>query len=345
MKTRTLGNSDLRVSELCLGTMTFGSQNTEAEAQAQLDCALESGINFLDSAEMYPVPTSAEYQGQSEQCIGNWMRLRGNRDQVVIATKAAGPADMTRYLRPDVHFDRRNLEQAVDESLQRLQTDYIDLYQLHWPDRASNFFGQLSYQHRPEKDGTPIQETLAVLKDLVDAGKIRYIGVSNETAWGLMSFLKYAELLDLPRVITVQNPYSLLHRIPEFALAEVMLREQVDLLPYSPLAFGTLTGKYLNGARPEGSRLALYPQYQRYLTPEGVSATEQYVALARRHKLDPVQMALAFVRSRPFTGSTIIGASTVEQLKHAIGSVNLQLSDEVLEGIEAIHQAYPTPCP
>jgi len=345
MKTRMLGNSALNVSELCLGTMTFGAQNTEAESHAQLDCALANGINFLDVAEMYPVPTAAEYQGRSEQYIGNWMRARGNRDQVVVATKAAGPGDMVSYLRPDIHFDRRNIEQAIDGSLQRLQTDYIDLYQLHWPDRASNFFGQLSYSHKPEKDGTPILETLQVLKDQVDAGKIRYIGVSNETAWGLMSFLKYAEMMDLPRVVSVQNPYSLLHRLPEFALAEVMMRENVPLLAYSPLAFGTLTGKYLNDARPEGSRLALFPHYQRYLTAQGIQATEQYVALAQQHGLDPTQMALAFVNSREFMGSTIIGATSVAQLELAIGSTGISLSQEVLAGIEAIHQQYPTPCP
>jgi len=345
MQTRMLGNSDLEVSDVCLGTMTFGGQNTEAQAHAQLDCALGQGINFLDVAEMYPVPTSVETQGLSEQYIGSWLQARGNRDQVIIATKAAGPADMVRYLRPDLHFDQANLVAAVDGSLQRLQTDYIDLYQLHWPDRASNFFGQLGYEHKPEQDGTPIEETLTVLKSLVEAGKIRYIGVSNETPWGLMSFLRYAEKLDLPRVVTVQNPYSLLHRVPDIALAEVMLREQVDLLAYSPLAFGTLTGKYLGGARPEGSRLALFPHYQRYLTEPGIRATEQYVALARQHGLDPVQMALAFVRSRPFVASTIIGATSVAQLEHAIGAAELVVSGEVLAGIEAIHQQYPNPCP
>lgn len=345
MQTRMLGNSDLEVSDICLGTMTFGGQNTEAQAHAQLDCALSQGINFLDVAEMYPVPTSAATQGLSEQYIGSWLQARGNRDQVVIATKAAGPAEMVRYLRPDLHFDQANLVAAVDGSLQRLQTDYIDLYQLHWPDRASNFFGQLGYEHRPEHDGTPIEETLAVLKSLVDAGKIRYIGVSNETPWGLMSFLRYAEKLDLPRVVTVQNPYSLLHRVPDIALAEVMQREQVDLLAYSPLAFGTLTGKYLDGARPEGSRLALFPHYQRYLTEPGIRATEQYVALARQHGLDPVQMALAFVRSRPFVASTIIGATSVAQLEHAAGAAQLELSSELLAAIEAIHQQHPNPCP
>lgn len=345
MKMRTLGHSDLTVSELCLGTMTFGAQNTEAESHAQLDYVLANGINFLDVAEMYPVPTSAKYQGRSEQYIGSWMRERGNRDQVIVATKAAGPADMVSYLRPDIHFDRRNIEQAIEGSLKRLDTDYIDLYQLHWPDRSANFFGQQGYSHKPEKDGTPILETLQVLKDQVDAGKIRYIGVSNETAWGLMSFLKYAELMDLPRVVSIQNPYSLLHRLPEFALAEVMMRENVQLLAYSPLAFGTLTGKYLNDARPEGSRLALFPHYQRYLTPEGVRGTEQYVALAREHGLDPVQMALAFVNNREFMGSTILGATTVEQLALAVGSADVELSCEVLAGIEAIHQQYPTPCP
>ncbi|MBY4676894.1 NADP(H)-dependent aldo-keto reductase [Marinobacterium arenosum] len=345
MEKRTLGSSALDVSLICLGTMTFGNQNSEAQAHQQLDCAIAAGVNFIDAAEMYPVPTGAELQGRTEQYIGNWLRARGNRDRLVIATKASGPGEMVSYLRPDIHFDRRNISEALDGSLRRLQTDYIDLYQLHWPDRASNFFGQLGYRHQPEKDGTPIQQTLEVLKEQVDAGKIRYIGLSNETPWGLMSFLKYAEQFDLPRVVSLQNPYSLLNRTCEIALAEIMQREQVDLLAYSPLGFGTLSGKYLDGALPAGSRLALFPHYQRYLTEQGVRATESYVQLAREHGLDPAQMALAYVNSRPFLASNIIGATSLAQLESNLASVELRLGAELLAAIEAIHNRFPNPCP
>jgi len=345
MQYRKLGQSGLQVSELCLGTMTFGEQNSETEAFAQLDYAAAQGINFLDSAEMYPVPTSPDTQGRTEEIIGNWLHSRGNRERMVVATKAAGPAEMTRYLRPDVHFDRDNLRTAVDDSLRRLRTDYIDLYQLHWPERKTTYFGQLGYRHQPEEDGTPLLETLQVLDELIQEGKIRHIGLSNETPWGVMKCLQLAEQHDLPRIATVQNPYSLLNRTAELALSEVLLREQVSLLAYSPMAFGVLSGKYLNGARPEGSRLALFPHYQRYLSEKGQQATAAYVELARAHGLDPAQMALAFVTSRDFMGSNIIGATTMEQLKSNIESSELRLSDALLEAIEAIHLAQPNPCP
>ncbi|MDA0423775.1 aldo/keto reductase, partial [Stutzerimonas frequens] len=294
----TLGRSDLKVSRIALGTMTFGRQNSEAEAFEQLDYALAHGVNLIDAAEMYPVPTAAEFQGRTEAYIGNWMRQRGNRDQVILATKATGPGEMVRYLRPDICHDERNLRLAIEGSLQRLQTDYIDLYQLHWPDRGTNFFGQLGYRHDPDQNGTPLAETLRVLGELVQEGKIRYIGLSNETPWGTMKCLQLAEQLGLPRIVSVQNPYSLLNRTAEVGLAEVLLREQVGLLAYSPLGFGVLSGKYAGGARPEGSRLALFPEYQRYLTAQGQAATRCYLDLAAEFALDPAQMALAYVNSR-----------------------------------------------
>jgi aryl-alcohol dehydrogenase-like predicted oxidoreductase len=345
MHYRTLGTSDLKVSRICLGTMTFGNQNSEADAHQQLDYAISQGVNFVDLAEMYPVPTAAELQGRTEQYVGNWMRQRNNRNQLVIATKAAGPADMVSYLRSDICFDRRNIRAAIEGSLQRLQTDYIDLYQLHWPDRGTNFFGQLGYQHDASKDGTPILETLKVLKELVDEGKIRNIGLSNESPWGVMTFLKYAELYDLPRVISVQNPYSLLNRKDEIGLTEVLQREQVDLLAYSPLGFGVLSGKYLNEQRPEGARLTLFPSYARYIKPNGIVATQAYVTLAREHGLDPAQMALAYVNSRGFVGTTIIGATTLAQLQSNIDADALVLNDAVVQSIEAIHEGAPNPSP
>ncbi len=345
MQYRKLGNTDLDVSLICLGTMTFGSDLTQDEAFEQMDYALEQGVNFLDGAEMYPIPTSPEYQGRNEEIIGNWLKVRGNRDQVVVATKVTGPGEMVSYIRKDMALDRRNIREAVTNSLRRLQTDYIDLYQLHWPDRATNFFGQLNYTHQPEKDGTPILETLEVLQELVDEGLVRHIGLSNETAWGTMKFLQLAEKHGLPRCVSVQNPYSLLNRTPEIALAEVLQREEVSLLPYSPLGFGVLSGKYLEGARPVGARITRYPTYARYLNEQGQCATAEYVALARQHGLDPAQMALAFVNSREFVSSNIIGASSIEQLKANVASAELVLSEELLASIEEINCRYPNPCP
>jgi len=345
MQYRQLGNTDLNVSLICLGTMTFGRQNTEAEAFEQLDYAWAQGVNFLDAAEMYPVPVDERYQGLTETYIGNWMKQRNNRDKVIVATKVAGPGDFVSFIRPDMHFDRKNIREALQGSLKRLQTDYIDLYQLHWPDRTTNFFGKLGYQHAPENDGAAILETLNILKELVDEGLIRYVGLSNETAWGTMKFLTYAEQLGLPRVVTVQNPYNLLNRSSEVGLTEVLMREQVSLLPYSPMAFGTLSGKYLDGAQPEKGRLTLFPDYTRYVNEQGKRATEEYVSLARAHGLDPAQMALAFVNSRNFVASNIIGATTMEQLTANIDSVNLNLDEGLLAEIEAIHVRHPNPCP
>ena len=346
MEYRQLGTTDIRVSALCLGTMTFGQQNSEAEAHAQLDRAVDAGINLIDTAEMYPVPPKAETQGRTEAYIGSWLAARGCRQRVLLATKVAGPADWLPYLRDGhTHLDRRNIEAAVEASLRRLQTDVIDIYQLHWPDRRTNMFGQLGYQPAEDTDAVPIDETLRALEELIRAGKVRHIGVSNETPWGLSQYIRHALCDGLPRVVSIQNPYNLLNRTFEIGLAEFSHRDRVGLLAYSPMAFGVLSGKYLNGARPANARVTLFERFSRYSNPEAERATADYVALARQHGLDPAQMALAFVTSRPFVTSTIIGATTLEQLESDLGSIELKLSPEVLEGIETIHRRQPNPAP
>jgi aryl-alcohol dehydrogenase-like predicted oxidoreductase len=350
MQYRRLGRSDIEVSAICLGTMTWGEQNSEAEAHAQLDFARERGINFIDAAEMYPVPPRAETAGRTEAHIGTWLKARGGRDRIVLATKVVGRSNQT-WLRGagsglgETRLDRQQIFAAMDASLKRLQTDYVDLYQVHWPDRATNTFGQLGYAPKADGDAIPIEETLAALGELVKAGKARMIGVSNETPWGLMRYLRAAETAALPRPVSIQNAYSLLNRSFEVGLAECACREEVGLLAYSPLGMGVLTGKYLDGARPAGARLTLFSRFQRYGTAEGQRATADYVALARRHGLDPAQMALAFVNSRPFVTATIIGATSLAQLAADIASIDLVLGDEVLAGIEAIHRGQPNPCP
>ena len=343
MQTRPLGTTGIEVSRLCLGTMTFGEQNSEAEAHEQLDRAVTFGINFIDTAEMYPVPPKAETQGRTERYIGSWLKQRGSRDDVIIATKASGPG--LEHIRGGPRLTRDHLHQAVDESLTRLQTDYVDLYQLHWPDRKTNFFGKLGYPYDDNEDTTPLEETLAALKELVDAGKVRAIGLSNDTPWGVMRALQLAETLDLPRVASVQNPYNLLNRTFEVGLAEIAHREQVGLLAYSPLAFGVLSGKYLEGARPRGARLTLFERFQRYTNPQAEAAAAEYVKIARDAGVDPAQMALAFVNSRPFLTSNIIGATSMEQLESNLESESLRLDHDVLEAIEAIHQRQPNPAP
>jgi aryl-alcohol dehydrogenase-like predicted oxidoreductase len=345
MEYRKLGRTDIEVSVLCLGTMTWGEQNTEAEAHAQLDTALAAGVNFIDTAEMYPVPPLAETCTLTEQYIGRWLKRRGRRDDIVLASKVASRADWLEHIRGGLAcLDRANIEQALHGSLERLQTDYLDLYQLHWPDRSTNYFGELGYQHVPAPS-VPIEETLRVLADLVDAGKIRHIGLSNETPWGTMEFLRLAEQCGLPRAVSVQNPYNLLNRTFEVGLAEVAHREDCGLLAYSPLGFGVLSGKYLNGQQPPNARITLFERFSRYSNPQVEMATEAYVALAREHGLDPAQMALAYVSSRPFLTSNIIGATTMAQLEDNLASAQLSLSAEVMEGIEAIHQRQPNPAP
>jgi aryl-alcohol dehydrogenase-like predicted oxidoreductase len=346
VKYRQLGHTDIKVSALCLGTMTYGEQNSESEAHAQLDRAMDAGINFIDTAEMYPVPPKAKTQGLTERYIGTWLSRRGKRDRLIIASKVSGPADWLPYLRDgNPRLDRVNIEAAVDESLQRLQTDYIDIYQLHWPDRHTNYFGKLGYQQAVSEQMTPILETLQILSDLKKVGKIRHIGVSNETPWGLMRYLSLAETYDLPRAVSIQNPYNLLNRTFEISLAEIAHRESCGLLAYSPMAFGVLSGKYLNGRQPANARLTLFDRFIRYSNPQAEQATQKYVALAMRAGLNPAQMALAYVTSRPFVTSNIIGATTLEQLDENIESIHLTLSEEILEKIEEIHTQHPNPAP
>ncbi|GLQ07964.1 NADP(H)-dependent aldo-keto reductase [Sneathiella chinensis] len=347
MEYRKLGRTGLDVSVICLGTMTWGEQNTESEAHEQLDFALDKGVNFIDTAELYPVPPKAETQGRTEQYIGTWLKARGRRDDVILATKAVGPSDAT-YFRASGETPRLNAKQlkiAVDTSLQRLQTDYIDLYQLHWPERSTNFFGKLGYTHAEEEDTTDLLETLQALGDIVKSGKVRHVGLSNETAWGTMRYLQLAEQHGLPRMVSVQNPYSLLNRSYEVGLAEVSIREDCGLLAYSPLAMGMLSGKYLNGQMPEGSRFSLFTRFQRYTSQTAHDITAQYVALAREAGLDPAQMALAYVNSRRFVTANIIGATNLTQLEANIGSIDIELSEDILNKMEEIHNQHPYPCP
>lgn len=348
MEYRRLGQTDIKVSKICLGTMTFGEQNTEAEAHEQLDYAVARGVNFIDAAEMYPVPISAATQGRTEQYIGTWLKKRRGREQIILASKVAGPGrkEALGHLRDGPRLSREQVLQACDASLQRLQTDYIDLYQVHWPSRSTNYFGQLGYRYGKDHHPETIAETLGALAELVAAGKVRQIGLSNETPWGLAEYLSLAKALNLPRVVTVQNPYSLLNRSYEVGLAEFAHRSSVGLLAYSPLAFGVLSGKYVNGQRPEGTRLTRWGQYfTRYTSAHAQKVTQQYVDLAQQQGLDPAQMALAYVNSRPFLTANIIGATRMEQLRSNMASADLVLSDEVLKGIEAIHDAHPNPCP
>ncbi|MEK6806779.1 MAG: NADP(H)-dependent aldo-keto reductase [Pseudomonadota bacterium] len=344
MKYRKLGNTGIDVSLIGLGTMTWGEQNSEAEAHAQMDFAVGEGVNFFDAAEMYPVPPKAETQGRTEQYIGSWLKKTGKRAQIILATKCTGPGDFP-YLRGGPRQSRAHLTQALEGSLKRLQTDHVDLYQVHWPDRPTNYFGKLGYTHREQADAISIEETLGALADFVKAGKVRHIGISNETPWGLAEYLRLSREKNWPRVVSIQNPYSLLNRAFEVGLAEFAHREQAGLLAYSPLAFGVLSGKYLGGAKPAGARLSRFTRFTRYTGEQVEAATRAYVELAHARGLDPAQMALAYVSSRPFMISTLIGATTMEQLRSNIASVNLDLSDEVLKNIEAIHKRIPNPGP
>ena len=346
MEYNNLGQTDIKVSQICLGTMTWGEQNTEEEAHQQLNYAIESGINFIDVAEMYPVPPREETYGLTESYIGNWLSKRKDRDKIILASKVAAKAEWLPYIRGgQIKLDKKNIVQALEDSLRRLKTDYIDLYQMHWPDRDTNFFGKLAYYHAPEKDGIPIAETLAVLNDLVKQGKIRTIGISNETPWGCAEYLRISREKELPRIVSIQNPYNLLNRTFEIGISEFSHREQVGLLAYSPLAFGALSGKYLNNQKPEGARLTLFERFNRYLNPQATKATEAYVNLAKKNDLDPSQMALSYVSSRPFLTSNIIGATSMEQLKMDTESINIELSDDVIKDIESIHEKIPNPAP
>lgn len=345
MQYKQLGESDLKVSEICLGTMTFGQQNTIAEAYEQLDYAVSQGVNFIDTAEMYPVPPRAQTQGRTEAYIGEWLKMQ-QRDRLIIATKIAGPGRGMKWMRGGANaIDRDNIKQAVDDSLKRLQTDYIDLYQIHWPDRYVPLFGQNVYNPEQERQTIPVAEQLAVFADLIQAGKIRYVGLSNETPWGICEFSHVAKQLGLPKIVSIQNAYNLLNRVFDWALAEVCYRETIGLLAYSPLGFGSLSGKYLHDKQVQ-ARITLFQGFgQRYLKPNVNEAVAAYVEIAQRYHLKPAQLALAFVRSRWFVTSTIIGATTIEQLKENLESLNTVLNAEILADIDAVHTRYPNPAP
>ncbi len=344
MRYLKLGASDLKVSEICLGTMTWGQQNSEADAHAQLDYAISRGVNFIDAAEMYPVPPKGETQGRTESYLGSWLK-RQVRDRLIVATKITGPGRGFDWVRGgELAINARNVQAAVDASLRRLQTDYIDLYQIHWPDRYAPAFGQLFYDPAKERPTVPIQEQLEALGAMVKAGKVRYIGLSNETSWGTLEFLRTAERLGLPRAASIQNAYNLINRTFESGLSEISRQENIGLLAYSPLAFGHLSGKYLDGGKPAGARLTVFPPFgQRYDKPNVPPATAAYAALAREHGLTPAMLALAFVRSRWFVASNIVGATSLEQLRENIDSADVTLSEGVLAAIDAIHLRFPNP--
>jgi aryl-alcohol dehydrogenase-like predicted oxidoreductase len=344
MEYRVIGSSDLKVSALSLGTMTFGEQNTEAEAHAQLDYAVSQGVNFIDTAEMYPVAPRAETVHRTEQYIGNWLKHQ-QRDKLVLATKIAGPARGFGWIRGGPRVNKEHIHAAINASLQRLQTDYVDLYQIHWPDRYVPMFGATSYDATQEREATSIAEQLQALGDLVKAGKVRHIGLSNETPWGVMEFARCAEQLGLPRIVSIQNAYHLMNRTFEAGLAEVCHHSDVGLLAYSPLAFGWLTGKYLADPAAHG-RITLFPGFgQRYNKPNVPSATREYLRIAQEAGLTPATLALAFARTRRFTSSVILGATTMQQLKENLESAQVSLSEDTLAAIESVHQRYPNPAP
>jgi len=346
MQYEVLPQTDEKVSKICLGTMTWGQQNNEREGHEQMDLALSEGVNFWDCAEMYPSPPDKDKQGDTERIIGTWFAKTQQRDKVILASKMSPMS----FLRDgNSRFNAEHISSAIDGNLQRLQTDYIDVYQLHWPERQSNFFGQRGYDSEMSAqsldDLTPFLETIQALNDEIKKGRIRAYGLSNDTAWGLMRYLWEADKNGLIAPITVQNPYSLLNRLYEVGMAEIAHRENVGLLAYSPLGFGVLSGKYLGGKKPAGARLTMYDRFQRYINEQALAATEQYAKIASDAGLDMAQMALAFVNSRPFVTSNIIGATSIEQLKSNIDSVNLTLSDDVLAAIEAVHTQQPNPSP
>ncbi|WP_111892537.1 NADP(H)-dependent aldo-keto reductase [Acinetobacter sp. MB5] len=350
MKFNPLAHTGIQLPEICLGTMTFGEQNTQAEAFEQLNYALDQGLYFWDTAEMYPVPPKPETQGATEQIIGNWIGQHGKRDQLFLASKIAGPSFGGSSIRQGLtRFNQKDIQQALDGSLKRLQTDYIDLYQLHWPERHTNFFGhlgfgnQLAAQH--EHDFTALEDTLGALHQEIQKGRIRFIGLSNETPWGTMKFLHLAEKMNLSKFVTVQNPYSLLNRTYEVGMSEIAKYEGVGLLAYSPLAFGMLTGKYRHGAKPANGRITLFSRFSRYTNPECEWATEQYAQIAEKHGLTLTQLALAFIKQQFFVTSTIIGATSMSQLKENIAAFDLELNEEILLEIEAIHKQQPNPAP
>ncbi len=326
--------------------MTWGNQNIEAEGHEQMDYAVDQGINFFDTAELYPIPAHPDRYAHTEKIIGNWFKKNGNRDQIILGSKIAGNGDYTKFIRT-TGFSRDSIISAVESSLERLRTDYIDVYQLHWPERSTNYFGQRDYKHNVTDHWEDnFHQVLETLRDLIREGKIRHVGISNETPWGTMRFLEESKVhASLPRVVTIQNPFSLLNRTFETGLSEISIREHIGLLAYSPMGFGVLSGKYLGGKLPDKSRIALFPNYNRYRGENATNATQKYFDLAQDHGISLAQMALAFVNTRPFVTSTIIGATTMEQLKENIDSIDVKLSDGLLKGINAIHNEIPNPSP
>ena len=345
MNYKKLGNTDIDVSTICLGTMTWGEQNTQEEGFEQMNYALEQGVNFWDTAELYAIPPKKNTYGKTEEVIGNWFQETKKRNKVILATKISGPG--LNWIRGGGNqYDEENLNKAVDESLKRLKTDYIDLYQLHWPERSSNFFGRLGYQHDNKENWNKFEDILYSLDQIIKSGKVRYVGLSNETAWGLSKFLEISKIKSLPRMLSVQNPYSLLNRTYEVGLAEISIREKSGLLAYSPLAFGYLTGKYRNKKLPENSRMKLFGEkFVRYKTENGQLAIEKYYEIAKKYRLDFAQMSLKFCEAQPFVTSVIIGATTMDQLKINIESVNVNLEESVIKDINEVQKIYPNPCP
>ena len=345
MKYTYLPHTDIKVSKICLGTMTWGNQNTEEEGHAQMDYALSQGVNFFDTAELYPVPATADTYAETERIIGNWFEKTGNRNNVVLATKIAGNGDYTAHIRT-TGFSPTALNEAVDNSLKRLKTDYIDLYQLHWPERQTNTFGIRDYKHNSDdKWEDNFNEILLTLDKIIKSGKIRHIGISNEKAWGTMRYLEESKTNHLPRMITIQNAYSLINRVFEGDMAEIALREDIGLLSYSPMAFGVLSGKYIKGTAAENARLKLFPRFSRYSSQESTKAVKEYLKIAQEYNLTLAQMSLAFVTQQPFITSNIIGATNLKQLEENIDSINIDLNVEILDRINLVHKSIPNPAP
>tara|TARA_B100000925_G_scaffold175406_1_gene132200 strand:+ start:6682 stop:7716 length:1035 start_codon:yes stop_codon:yes gene_type:complete len=343
MEYNILPNSNIKVSKICLGTMTWGRQNNQQEAFDQMDYSIDKGVNFFDTAELYPVPATPDKYAITEEIIGNWFQQSKKRDKIILATKIAGPGDYTAHIRK-TGFKGNSIENALDGSLKRLKTDYIDLYQLHWPERITNTFGNRNYQYFNDSWEDNFEFILEKLKELIKIGKIRHIGLSNENPWGIMKFLEYSKQ-ELPKMITVQNPYSLLNRLFEVGSSEICKRENVGLLAYSPLGFGILTGKYFNGNMPKNSRLDLFPTLKRYSNENSIKAAKLYEEVAKKHNLSLTHLSLSFVNDRPFVTSNIIGATNLEQLKENIESVNIKLSDEIISEINSINNKIPNPSP
>ena len=346
MNYKKLGSTDVDVSTICLGTMTWGEQNSKADGFEQMDYAIDNGVNFWDTAEIYAIPMREETYGETENIIGEWFKKTKKRDKVILATKVSGPTSKDYIRGGGCSYDKKSISEALEKSLKRMQTDYIDLYQLHWPERNTNFFGKQGYEHDTnEKNWIAFEEILENLKKFVDAGKIRYVGLSNETAWGLAKCLELSKLKNLPKMMAVQNPYNLLNRTYEVGLAEISVREQSGLLAYSPLAFGYLTGKYRNNNMPKGSRIDLFKDFTRYNNENSIKAIEEYYKISQKFNLDFAQMSIKFCEIQPFVTSVIIGATTMQQLKTNVESVNVKLNNEIINEINEVQKIYPNPCP